>query len=195
MRAASWLQVRTNAWFSNLKNDIGYDASNSRIVNRYDNERLGWETELLFDAHPAAGLQLDGWASYSFVHLLGQTVTDPGLATSDHLTGAPAHLLKAGARLRAKRWTLALQGMWQGEVERRENEMATPLYRDQRPDTVAPWIVLDASIHYRPLDWLRLGLNGKNLFDSRGRVAAPIDAPFDYHVDGRRVMMELELSL
>jgi hypothetical protein len=42
---------------------------------------------------------------------------------------------------------------------------------------------------------MRLGLNGKNLFDSRGRVAAPIDAPFDYHVDGRRVMMELELSL
>jgi hypothetical protein len=33
------------------------------------------------------------------------------------------------------------------------------------------------------------------LFDGRGRIAAPVDAPFDYHVDGRRVMMELELSL
>ena len=63
-----------------------------------------------------------------------------------------------------------------------------------RPDSVAPWFRLDARVAYRLGPWLRLGVQGTNLMDSEGYLVKTADYPFDFRIEGLRVLATLELT-
>ena len=50
-------------------------------------------------------------------------------------------------------------------------------------------------LHLQVNEWLRVGANAKNLLGSTAALPAPNDLPFDYRVDGRRLLLELALEL
>ncbi len=193
-RVAGPLRLRANGWLSSLQNQIGYHQVESLIVNRFDDWRAGVESELLFDAR-LGRTKIDGWLSWSFATLLSETVLEPGLAETDRIVGAPAHQGKLGVRVRHGRVTATAQGLFHGEVHRRATDRADEENRTMRPDVLPAWVTLDASLHVRALDWARVGVSAKNLTGSTGGLAAQGDVPFDYLVDGRRVLFELSLDL
>jgi iron complex outermembrane receptor protein len=197
--AADWspikaIRVRGHGWVARLADKIGYRSDEELIINKKDDVRVGGTLEALFETKLGKA-QLDGFASYSLTLLVDETLYDDGLVESDRLTSAPSHLAKAGGRLRIGRLTLTLDGMVQGSVNRRDNELATEEFRALRPDTLPAWVTLNAAIRLQLTPWARVGLNVNNLFDGAGRLTTLRDAPFDYRVDARRVTAEILLTL
>jgi iron complex outermembrane receptor protein len=197
--AADWriarpLKLRANGWLSALDGSIGYDVTDFAIVNRYDVWRAGGEAEVALDLRLRPGVHLDGWLSWSFVHQLSETVHDPLLGEGGRITRAPAQLGKLGARLRHGRFVLSLQGLYHGRVHRRPADLESEENRALRPDVLPAWATLDAAVQVRLGDFLRLGVVGKDLFDSGGRLMVSRDMPFDYPSEGRRVDLQLALE-
>jgi iron complex outermembrane receptor protein len=93
-----------------------------------------------------------------------------------------------------------VQGHYQGRVRRRASDRfdlatgAPTASSAFRPASVAPWFSADARISLRLSDWLRLGVQGHNLFDQRGYLVKPQDFPFDFRIEGRRLLATLELA-
>jgi hypothetical protein len=63
-----------------------------------------------------------------------------------------------------------------------------------RPESVAPWFRLDARVAYRPSPWMRVSVQGTNLTDSEGQLVKIGNFPFDYRIEGIRVLAVLELT-
>ncbi len=63
-----------------------------------------------------------------------------------------------------------------------------------RPESVASWFRLDARVAYRPASWIRVGVQGTNLTDSEGHLVKIGDYPFDFRIEGLRVLATLELT-
>jgi hypothetical protein len=59
---------------------------------------------------------------------------------------------------------------------------------------VAPWFRLDARVAYRPAPWGRVSVQGTNLTDSSGHLVKIGNYPFDYRIEGFRVLAVLELT-
>jgi outer membrane receptor protein involved in Fe transport len=198
--AADWrisrpLKLRANGWLSRLDGSIGYSVDELFIVNRYDAVRAGGEVELTVDARLGPRTQLDGWLSWSFAHHVSETTRDPDLVEGGRLTRAPWQTAKLGARLRRGLVTATLQGLFVGDIHRRDNDLADDANRAMRDAVVPAWLSVDAALHVRALDWLRAGVVAKNVFGSGGKLPAIRDVPFDYPVEPRRILVELGLDL
>jgi iron complex outermembrane receptor protein len=68
-------------------------------------------------------------------------------------------------------------------------------YPGLRPGVVPAWFSLDARASYRVFGWARLGFQVSNLLDSHGQLVKGGDFPFDYRVEGRRILGTLEAEL
>jgi outer membrane receptor protein involved in Fe transport len=142
---------------------------------------------------------MSGFANYTFAHLLSEDIEEPTITRSDRLTWAPEHVANAGLSASRRGLAASVQGHYQGPVQRRlsdrQNADGTPTFFSAfRPGSVAPWFTLDARVSYRLLDWLRAGVQASNLLDTRGFLVKNNDYPFDYQIDGLRVLATVDVS-
>lgn len=193
------LNWRVNGYYLDLENQIAYGSLNV-LENVYSHRIAGVETELNYGTVLPFDVQLNGFANYSYAHLVSEVVQDDTIAPSDVLTWAPAHTAKAGVRSRWRSLSGSLQGLVVGPVARRSSDSANGQFAAARPAVVDPYFSLDARVGWAPIDWLELSLFGRNLLDdlvpfSEQRIARPGSFPFDYRLDGRQVFLGLELKL
>jgi iron complex outermembrane receptor protein len=193
------LTLRADGFYQRFANQIAFSSSQNLSANLYTRALTGIELEALFEAPLRPALTLGGFANYTFSHLLDETVLESSIAPSDRLTWAPAHVANAGLSLHAGHLTVSVQGHVQGRVERRDSDRladGTPTaFSAFRPPFVAPWFQLDARVAYRPVPWLRVGVQGTNLLDAEGYLVKPADYPFDFRIEGLRLLATLELTL
>jgi iron complex outermembrane receptor protein len=157
---------------------------------------VGWETEVLAERELGAFGKVTGFANYTYVYNLNETTADPLLSASPgQLTWAPAHSAKAGVNYSIGNLNVALQGLYQGAVFRRASDNLTDMYIDARPALVGSWTKFDIYARYRVFDWATLGARIANIFDTRGFMLKTGDFPFDYQVEGRRILGTLEIEL
>lgn len=191
-RALDW---RLNVYRLKADNQIGL-TSESVSVNLYSRTNIGLETELLmgFDFERAGNLS--GFANYGLVKLLDERLQDPLLTANPNLlTWVPAQVAKVGLAYKLSRFSASAQAMFQGPVHRRQSDLTSDENRTLRPDTVAPWLSVDAMVGYQALNWLAVRVQATNLLNNRGHLAKTGDFPFDFRIPSRRVMAVLEVSL
>ena len=129
-----------------------------------------------------------------YAHLLGET-DDGSEGSVRKLTWAPAHTAKAGVSYSLRRFTLALLGRYQSTVLRRPGDFATPAFREARPESVPAWIRFDVNTRLQLNAWSSVGLSVTNLLDTENDLVRTGDLPFDYRMEGRRILGNFELTL
>ncbi|WP_224369629.1 TonB-dependent receptor plug domain-containing protein [Hyalangium versicolor] len=188
------LNSRSTVFLSRYENLIGYELG--ELGNLFSRDTAGLELELMADADLGARGRLMAFGSYSYVHLLAETDSDTRRRVSGgSLTWAPAHMVKAGVSYSWVRFTLALQGRYQSTVLRRETDRVTPAFADVRPESVPAWVSFDVNARLQLSDWSTVGLTVTNLLGAESYLARTGDFPFDYRMEGRRILGNLEISL
>jgi iron complex outermembrane receptor protein len=186
------LNLRADWFYEIFENQIAYSVSNLNLnANLYSRTITGVELELLFDAPLGRSFWLSGFGNYTFAHLLTEKVEDPAILPSQTLTWAPAHVFNLGLNLVGRGLNVSLQGHFQGAVTRRPSDLSNPY----RPVEVAPWFTLDARLSYGFTSFLRVGVQASNLLNSTGYLAKTNAYPFDYRIEGIRVLGTLEVEL
>ena len=188
----SWRSTLFHSQFDHL---IGYSDANLSS-NQFSRTNAGLESELLGDMDLGERGQLQGFGSYTYVHLLAERDGNGGhVASRGDLTWAPAHLAKAGLSYSLRGFTLSLQGRYQSAVHRREGDNVTPVFVVARPTSVPAWVRFDANARYQLTDWAALGVKVSNLLDAESYLVKSGDFPFDYRMEGRRLFASLEFDL
>ncbi|HYO68820.1 MAG TPA: TonB-dependent receptor [Archangium sp.] len=191
----SHLSWRSTLFHSRFDNLIGYSTANL-ASNLFSRRNAGLESELLGDVDLGGHGQVQGFGSYTYVHMLSETDGHGGhVASAGLLTWAPAHLAKAGLSYSVRGFTLSLQGRYQSAVHRREGDSDNPLFAAARPTTVPAWVRFDANARYQLNTWASVGVRVSNLFDAESYLVKTGDFPFDYRMEGRRLFASLELDL
>ncbi|MBN1204825.1 MAG: TonB-dependent receptor [Myxococcaceae bacterium] len=188
------LSTRTTLFVSRYENLIGYEGVD--LGNLFSRVTAGLELELMAEAELGARGRLMAFGNYSSAYLLRETDSDTGRSSSAlPLTWAPAHLAKVGVSYSLRRFTLALQGRYQGTVLRREGDRVTPAFAEARPESVPAWVRFDVNTRLQLNGWSAVGLTVTNLLDAESYLLRTGDLPFDYRMEGRRILCNLELSL
>jgi outer membrane receptor protein involved in Fe transport len=197
----SHLDLRLDWYWRQSDNPIDFSASAPNLAtNLYSLTVTGVEAEAYFDV-PLDPLDvLSGYANYSYTHQLGETVVDTTIQASNQLAWYPEHVFNFGASFVGHDVGLSVQGHYQGRVYRRPSDYTNPdgtpyALAAYRSDSVAPWFTLDARVSYRVLSWLRLGAQGTNLTDTKGYFLKTGRYPFDYQLQGIRVLGTAEILL
>jgi outer membrane receptor protein involved in Fe transport len=194
------LNLRADWFYEHFDNQIAFSATKNFSSNLYSRRITGLESEVLFDAPVGAGTTLGGFANYTYSYLLDEKVQEPTItARPDRLTWAPEHVGNAGLTVTWRRLGASVQGHYQGRVRRRPSDHekmdGSPTYFSAFRDiSVDPWVTVDARVAYSITDWLRLGVQSTNLFDQRGYLVKTNDYPFDYRIEGIRVLGTLEVA-
>jgi outer membrane receptor protein involved in Fe transport len=203
LRLGRHLNLRADWYHQRFANQIAFSTTRNGVANVYSRTITGVETELLFDVPvplPARwNGQLGGFVNYSLAHLLDEDIDDDNVTEMGRLTWAPAHVANAGLLLNARRLELSVQGHLQGRVHRRDSDRldatgAPTVFAAARPFSVAPWFTLDARVGARPTNWLRIGVQASNLTDNKGHLIKAGNYPFDFRIEGLRVLGTLELA-
>ncbi len=179
------LSWRNTLFHSRYDNLTGFSDGNE-LTNLISQTHAGLESELLAQVDLGKQGRVSAFGSYTYVRLLGG---------AGRLTWAPAHLAKAGASYQRARFSFALQGRYQSEVHRREEDLLTPLYAAARPSVVPAWVRFDANVRYQLTGWAAAELKVTNLLNARSYLVKIGDFPFDYQMEGRRVFASLEIDL
>ncbi|OJH34461.1 hypothetical protein BON30_43880 [Cystobacter ferrugineus] len=182
------LSWRGTLFHSRYENLIGFSDGNV-VDNLLSQTNVGVESEFLVEVDLGGIGRLSGFGNYTYVHLL------EGAGQSGGLTWAPAHQAKVGVSYQRERLSLALQGRYQGDVLRREEDRMNPLYRSLRPERVPAWFRLDANVRYQITSWAAAELEVSNLLDTENYLVRTYDLPFDYRMEGRRILGSLEVNL
>lgn len=183
---------RLNGFYTNFENQIAYSVANANLsTNVYTLVTAGLETEVNFNFD-----RLSGFVNYSFAARLGETILDNTIqASKNQVTWVPAHTVNLGLTYRADRFTAALTAHLQGDVQRRQSDVATVEFTRLRPNTLPAWFTADVRLAYQLTDVVELAVLGNNLLDAKGRLMKNFDYPFDYQIPGRRILACLRLAL
>jgi iron complex outermembrane receptor protein len=189
------LNGRGTLFYSSYDNLIGYSDANL-ASNLFSRNTAGLEAELHGEVDLGTRGRLLAMGSYTYVRLLSEEDGNGGrVASGGHLTWAPSHLARAGVSYRLKGFSLAVQGRYQGSVQRRESDSVTPAFVAARPQAVPAWVRFDVNARYQVSDWATLGLKVSNLLDAESYLVKIGDFPFDYRMEGRRLFGSLEIQL
>jgi outer membrane receptor protein involved in Fe transport len=189
------LRAQATGFLLRFRDQLGY-SSEGITRNLYSRDTAGLEAELLLGTGPGRYGNLSGFANSAWVHLLEETVSDPAFTSQqDRLTWAPSHTAKVGLSYAYGRFSLSLQGRYQGRVFRKDSDLINPENRTLRPDLLPDWLTLDATAGFEVASELTLRAKGTNLFDVQGRLVKIQDAPFDYLIEGRQLWAGVELRL
>ena len=197
--AADWaiaapVRLRANGFFTRHSNIIDYEFDTAVLNNLFSNRRVGAEAELLVEDE-IGGIKVDGFASYSHVRLLDETIVDPALSETSKLVWSPAHLVKAGVRAAGSRLGGTITAYAQGQTRRRASDRMDEVFRAERPVSVPGWVTVDASLFARVREGVRIGVEGQNLLGSEGGIIASGDHSFDYRAPARQVLGVIDLDL
>ncbi|HEX8440429.1 TonB-dependent receptor [Archangium sp.] len=189
------LSWRNTVFHSRFDNLIGYSDANLSS-NLFSRSNAGLESELLGDVDLGEHGQVQGFGSYTYVHMLAEHDDNGGhVASAGNLTWAPAHVAKAGLSYSLRGFTLSLQGRYQGAVHRREGDSVTPAFIAARPTSVPAWVRFDANARYQLNTWASVGVKVSNLLDAESYLVKIGNFPFDYRMEGRRLFVSLEFDL
>jgi iron complex outermembrane receptor protein len=188
--------VRINGFYEYLENLIGYSPTSNLLANLYTRGIAGLEAETLGHAKARKVGEFDGFINYSYAYLAQETIAQGNNLTGQPgvLTWAPAHLLNLGARFSGHGLGLSAQVHYQGPSTRRDSDLATPAYAVLRPATVDGFWTVDARVSYSPTRWLQLGVQANNLLNQTGYLIKPNDFPFDFRVEGIRVLGTIQVQ-
>lgn len=195
-----YANLRLDGFVQEFENQIGFSGLNNLTSNLYTRKLAGVEAELLARSPLLEGRSLEGFLNATWVTQLEEEVLLPGLVASDNLTWAPEQSGNAGLAFRGRRWDASVQGHFQGRSYRRDSDRfqadGTPTANSAyRPPTTAPWATLDALLGYRFGNGLRLWAQGRNLLDEHGYLTKPGNSPFDYRIEGLRLVAAAEIAL
>ncbi len=197
----SHLDLRLDWYWQKNENPIDFSAAQPNFATNLDSDTItGIETEILWDA-PLSSLDLlSGFVNYTWAHLVNETVIDTTITKSTVLPWAPQHVFNIGVAYNGHGFGASLQGHYQGRVYRRPSDIYDPdgtvsPTAAYRPMSVAPWATLDARLSYRITDWLRVGVQGTNITNTKGFYLKTDRFPFDYQIEGVRVLGTIELAL
>jgi iron complex outermembrane receptor protein len=199
--AADWLLVkhidlRADWFYEVFDNQIAYSVSNANLsTNLYSRSVTGLEAEVSWDAPLGSAGKLGGYGNYTFVDLVSESIDDPTIAKSGALTWAPAHTFNLGINFSGHHLGASLQGHFQGPVARRSSDDRRLDFAAYRPATVPAWFTLDGRIAYSITNWVRVGVQATNLLNSRGYLIKNDNFPFDYQIEGVRVLGTLAIDV
>lgn len=202
--AADWtlgrhVNFRLDGFWQAFENQIAFSAERNFSANLYSRTTAGLEAEILFDAPLGSGRTLDGFLNGSYAHQLDEEVHEPSIAPAQFLTWAPETVFNAGLAFSGQEWSASLQGHYQGAVYRRASDFRSrsgaTAFSAYRPVRVEPWITLDAGVGWQPAPGLQLRLKAENVFDQAGYLVKPNYYPFDYRIEGFRLLALMELYL
>ena len=151
-RAARWLTLRADVFYTEFENQIAYSAANFNLsTNLYTTETSGLEAELLLTRG-----RVTGFANYTWARREDEEIIDTTIAQSpDDVAWAPARVGNAGAGWTGERWAAAFTLHWQGTTERRASDVGVQtlplnvvaldmdLYRPREVDS---WTSVDARV-------------------------------------------------
>jgi outer membrane receptor protein involved in Fe transport len=183
------VNLRADWFYEKAADQVAFSSTNNYSANLYTRTLTGVEAEAVIAVPLDDEHRLSGFANYSFVHLLDEEVKEPTIVASDKLTWGPRQVANVGAALTRRELEASVQGHYQGRVLRRPSDIS--IYR---ADSVAAWFTIDARFAYRVNEGLRLGIVGTNLIDRRGFLAKTGNYPFDFQIEGLRVLATLELD-
>jgi iron complex outermembrane receptor protein len=195
------LNLRLDWYWRKNDNPIDFSADLPNLTtNLYSLTVTGIEAEALFDAPLTPRDVVSGFVNYSWTYQLDQEVHDVSISPSPSLAWYPAHVFNFGVAFKGHNLGISLQGHYQGRVDRRPSDSYNPdgslsLFATYRPASVADWFTLDARLSYRLNDWLRLGVQGTNLTNTTGYLIKTNRYPFDYRIQGVRVLGTLEVAV
>jgi outer membrane receptor protein involved in Fe transport len=193
------LTLRGNWFYEKFANQIAFSATQNLSANLYTRRLTGVEAEALFDADLGSG-RLGGFLNLTASKLLDEDIAEATITSSTRLTWAPPLVANMGVDGSWQRLQGSVQAHYQDTVRRRlsdryeaKTEMPTA-FSAFRGAHVDAWVTLDARIAYQVTDWVRLGVQGTNLLDTRGYIAKPQNFPFDFQIPPARFLATLELS-
>jgi iron complex outermembrane receptor protein len=188
--------VRANSFFQLVEDIIGYAPSSNALLNLYTRGVVGVEAEALGKVSLERIGDLQGFANYSYCYAALESVLDNSGLTAHpgRLTWAPAHLFNLGVGYTGHGLGFSVQVHYQGETLRRDSDMVNPTNAALRPQSVGAWATVDARVTYNPRKWIQLGVQANNLLNQQGYLIKPNDFPFDYRIDGVRVLGSLQLQ-
>lgn len=191
--AGNWIW-RANIFHRQFNDQIAYSEQNFNLsTNLYSNTTTGVETEVLADLATGGSGRLQGFANYSLVQLLDETIKDENIAESNRLAWAPEHVGNIGLHFHRGRLDLSGQVHGQGPVRRRASDRMTVEYLALRENRVPAWASIDLRVAVKALSWAVVGVQGTNLLDQRAPLIKNNDYPFDYRSDGRRLFLTIDL--
>jgi len=186
---------RVNGFHREFDDQIAYSVANFNLsTNVYSNTTIGAETEVLADLSRTTRTRVQGFGNYSLVRLLDETINDETIMTSEKLAWAPEHVGNVGINVQRAPIEASTQVHVQGPVRRRLSDRLNPLFVDQRPVRIGAWATLDARLAWRAARWAMVGLQARNLLDTRAPLIKNNDYPFDYETEGRQVLVTLDLE-
>ncbi|MBI4509731.1 MAG: TonB-dependent receptor [Deltaproteobacteria bacterium] len=203
------LSFRPNVFWKHFQNQIAYsfDSGANASVNVYSQKTVGVETEVLWEKEMSDIGRLGGFVNFSFAKFLDETIkNDKTIAESDDLTWGPAYYGNLGMNYKLGKLGATVQAHYQGKVKRRATDLSPNevnayisskrdlQYESYRDQDVAQWVSLNARVAYRVLPFMRLGCQGTNLLNSKGKTIKNNYYPFDYQIEPLRVMGTLELD-
>ena len=191
---AAALRVRGNAFYIDHRDSMDYAPTDGVISNIFSNRRAGGELELLGEAR-VGPLTVDGFASYSHVRLVDETVLAPEWTRARTLVWAPRNLVKSGLRVNHRRFGFTATAYYQGKTRRRASDRTEELWNPLRPHDVPGWISTSATLFVRPHPGVKLGIEGKNIFNVRGPIISPQAHAFDYRIPPRQLLGVIEIDL
>jgi iron complex outermembrane receptor protein len=195
------VNLRLDWYWRKTDNPIDFSAAGPNLTtNLFSLTVTGIEAEVLFDAPITPRDIVSGFVNYSFTHQLDEQVHDLSISPSPQLAWYPEHVFNFGVAFKGHNLGLSVQGHYQGVVNRRPSDSYNPdgtlnLDATYRPAQVADWFTLDARLSYRLSDWLRVGVQGTNLTDTKGYLVKTNRYPFDYRIQGVRILGTLEVAI
>jgi iron complex outermembrane receptor protein len=195
------LNLRADWYWQKNANPIDFSATMPNLAtNLFSSTVTGIESELLFDAPLTSQDLLGGFVNYTWTHLLDEEIHDLTITKSERLAWYPEHVFNIGVQFSGHGFGASVQGHYQGRVFRRPSDIFAPdgtlsPTAAYRPESVEPWFTLDARLSYRVTDWLKLGVQATNLTDTKGRLLKTNRYPFDYRIEGARILGTLEVAV
>jgi len=197
LKIAKMLNIRLNGFYTNTENIIAYSLGNQNLsTNIYSMENAGFETEIYFGTRT-----FSGFINTAYVQHISENIYEAEKEYvsehSDRLTWVPAVTANLGLEYRKNKFFVSLLTHYQGKVERRDKDLYTQaeweamgLSSSPRENIVSDWLSFDARIGY-VLNFFELGITARNLFDGDYYLVKNLKYPFDYKVEGRRVMLNM----
>ncbi|HEY5751004.1 MAG TPA: TonB-dependent receptor [Chryseolinea sp.] len=181
---------RSNIFYTDFRNATAYNSA-TVLVNLLSVKSAGVENELLLSCS-----KLDGFMNYSYTKRIDEASTDPSISVSKKdLAWYPQHIANAGLRYSVTdKLLFSAQAHYQGMVKRRESDR-TPELDQLRGANIKPWTSADLKISYALSGHVDIGLQGNNLFDAKGSLFKTYASPYDYRINGRRLMVDLTFKL
>jgi outer membrane receptor protein involved in Fe transport len=193
------VSLRTDWFWQEFENQIAYSGTRNSTSNIYSRTVTGFESELRVDADLGGDWSLTAFLNHTWAHQLEETILEPSIAPSDFLTWAPETVANLGTLVSGHGFSIFLQGHFQGPVYRRQSDFGPggvpSAFAGYRPSQLDPWVTVDAGAAYRFRNGLHFRVKGTNILDQEGYLMKQGNYPFDYRIEGARVLAVVEYAL